>query len=195
MSESIIYQDNPEFQEIFESKVHNQKFYMPSDIANGFHISRFVAAGAQDIFSNAGTTKDFLKMVAQQVKEWCNNGKVTEIRTNIATLMDNLLYRLEYPVDEYCLLRMGAIFTFVEDENPNVVHDFWTQKKMLWALGDYERHLKPDPDLYAFFLSMGLQFTPSYRGLLDISSNSNYLTERGIILNNLLPESLRSPTK
>ena len=192
MSENVIFENNPEFNQVFESKIHGLKFYMPTDISNGYHISRFVAGGAQDIFSNAGTTKEYLREVANQVMDWCNNAKISDLRTNIGTMMDNLLYRLQYPVDEYCLLRMGALFCFIEGENPNEVKDFWTQKKMELALGSHEKNISSDPDMYAFFLSMGIPFTPSYKESLNILEDMNYLKERAVILQSLIPEVLRN---
>lgn len=180
--------DNPEYREVFYSKVHEKRFYMPADMANGYHISRYVAGGAQDIFSAAGATKEYLQKVATIVKGMCNNEKsTTTIRTDVGTLMDNLLYRLQYPVDELCSIRMGAIFTFIEGEDPDTVHDFHTQSKVTLATGDFERNTPPDPELYTFFLTAGIEFTASYKELSNISIDTDYFNQRRAALAGTLP--------
>ena len=44
-----MFANNPRYKEVFHSTVHNIRFYMPQDIATGYHLSRYVAAGAQNI--------------------------------------------------------------------------------------------------------------------------------------------------
>jgi hypothetical protein len=185
------FANNPAFTPAFTSEVHRCTFYMPSDLANGYHMSRFVAASAQDIYSGAGATKEVLQKIASDVVAMCNDTKkqMDTLRTDVATLMNNLLYRLKYPIDEDCAIRMGALFCFMPGENPDAVHDFWTQKKVAMAKGDYERGIEPDPDLYAFFLRQGLQSSPSYARLLD-TLTATTMDQRREALRGLVPPSL-----
>lgn len=182
--------DNPSFKEVFHSKVHDLKFYMPEDPANGYHMSRYVAAGAQNIYAAAGTTKELLEAMMDKMLELCNDEKsLKTLRTDVATLANNIKYRLRYPVDEDCAIRMGAIYTFIEGENPDLTEDHWTRRKMTLAKGDALQNIAPDPELYAFFLSIGLPYTPAWSGLSDTLNNSNYFSQRTEALNALMPQS------
>jgi len=185
--------DNPAYQVAFTSQVHGIKLYTPRDITK-YHTSRYIAAGAQNIFSDAGATKDFLHQMATQVKTWCNDtaNKNDTLRSDVSTMMDNLLYRLKYPVDELCSLRMGALFCFMEDENPDVVANFFTERKIMLATGNYEQRISADPELYAFFLNMGIEATPVYKESFDISTATAYFSQRSQVLQSLLPDRLRN---
>lgn len=146
------YADNPKYKEVYHSIVHNVKLYMPQDAANGYHMSRYVAAGAQNIYAASGATKQLLGNMMDKMLELCNDEKnIKTLRTDIATLANNIKYRLRYPVDEDCALRMGAIYTLVEGEDADNTDDFWTAKKLAWAKGDAAQQIQPDPDMYAFF--------------------------------------------
>ncbi len=185
-----MFHENPKYREVFHSAVHNIRFYMPEDIANGYHMSRYVAAGAQNIYASSGTTKELLGAMMDKMLELCNDEKnVKTLRTDIATLANNIKYRLSYPVDEDCALRMGAIYTFIDGEDPDVTDDFWTRKKLALAKGDSTHNIKPDPELYAFFLSIGLPFTPAWKERSDISTDLNYFSQRTEALNALMPQS------
>lgn len=179
---------NAAYKEIFHSKVHNVKLYMPQDAANGYHMSRYVAAGAQNIYAAGGATKDLLTAMMDKMLELCNDEKsVKSLRTDIATLANNIKYRLRYPVDEDCALRMGAIYTIAEGEDPEVTEDFWTARKVAWAKGDAARNLPPDPELYSFFLSIGIVSTPAWKELSGTLTDSNYFKTRTDNLNGLQP--------
>ncbi|WP_276135030.1 hypothetical protein [Polluticoccus soli] len=181
--------NNPKYKEVFHSKVHDLRFYMPEDVASGYHLSRYVAAGAQNIYSAGGATKDLLGAMMDKMLELCNDEKnVKSLRTDIATLANNIKYRLKYPVDEDCALRMGAIYSFVEDENPDTTEDYWTRRKLVLAKGDATQNISPDPDLYAFFLSIGMPYTPSWSELLPGSIGSSYFSQRTETLNALQPQ-------
>jgi len=182
------YENNPAYKEVFYSQVHNVKLYMPEDAANGYHMSRYVAAGAQNIYASGGATKDLLSAMMDKMLELCNDEKnVKNLRTDIATLANNIKYRLRYPVDEDCALRMGAIYTFAEGEDPDTVDDFWTARKVAWAKGDASQNISPDPELYAFFLSIGIIFTPAWKEQSAILTDLNYFKERTEQLNSLMP--------
>lgn len=184
-----MFTNNPKYKEVFYSKVHDIKFYMPEDVATGYHLSRYVAAGAQNIYSAAGATKDLLGAMMDKMLELCNEEKnVKSLRTDIATLANNIKYRLKYPVDEDCALRMGAIYTFVDNEDPDSTEDYWTRRKLALAKGDAAQNIAPDPELYAFFLSIGMPFTPSWSELSPGSTGSNYFSQRTETLNALQPQ-------
>ncbi len=184
-----MYHENPKYKEVFYSRVHNLRFYMPEDAANGYHMSRYVAAGAQNIYAAGGATKELLGQMMDKMLELCNDEKSTKtLRTDIATLANNIKYRLRYPVDEDCGLRMGAIYTFVEGEDADTTEDYWTSHKVALAKGDATQNIPPDPELYAFFLSIGIPYTPSWSEQLAILTDSNYFSQRTEMLNGLLPQ-------
>lgn len=185
--------DNPAFQVAFTSQVHSLNLYMPKDVSK-YHMSRYMAGGAQNIYSGAGSTREFLEKMAGTVKGWCNDtiSPTDSIRTDIGTMMDNLLYRLKYPIDEHCSLRMGAIFCFMEHEDPDKVHDHFTREKVAMAIGNYEKGIEGDPELYTFFLTTGLGFTQAYSGLLDTSIDTDYFSQREAVLQSMLPQVLQT---
>lgn len=179
---------NPAYKEVFHSTIHNIKLYMPQDAANGYHMSRYVAAGAQNIYAAGGATKDLLNAMMDKMLELCNDEKnIKSLRTDVATLANNIKYRLRYPVDEDCALRMGAIYTFAEGENPDTTEDYWTVKKVAWAKGNTVQNIPPDPELYSFFLSIGIVSTPAWKELSDTLTDSNYFKIRTANLNALQP--------
>lgn len=182
------YANNPKYREVFHSTIHNVRLYMPQDAANGYHMSRYVAAGAQNIYAAGGATKDLLAAMMDKMLELCNDEKsVKSLRTDIATLANNIKYRLRYPVDEDCALRMGAIYAFAEGEDPDATEDYWTARKVAWAKGDVAQNIPPDPELYAFFLSIGITSTPAWKGQSDILIDSSYFKTRMDNLNALQP--------
>ncbi len=183
------YANNPAYREVFYSNIHNIKLYMPADAANGYHMSRYVAAGAQNIYASGGATKELLSAMMDKMLELCNDEKsIKNLRTDIATLANNIKYRLKYPIDEDCALRMGAIYTFVEGENPDMTDDYQTTRKVSWAKGDAAQNIPPDPDMYAFFLSIGIAFTPAWKDQSAILTDSNYFKARKDNLNGLQPQ-------
>lgn len=161
---------NPSYQVVFTSKVHKIDFYAPVETAE-YHMSRYVAAGAQNIYSAAGTTKDYLERVIDKMLDLCNNEKSKDrIRTDIGTLCNNLKARMKYPVDEDCAIRMGAIYSIMEHENPDTVNATDTDRKVELA--------KADPELYAFFLTIGIQSTPSWKDCGITSLMTEYFRKR-----------------
>lgn len=180
---------NPAYKVAFHSEVHNIDLYIPVDPADGYHASRYMAGAAQDIFSESGATKQLTGLFYAQIKKLCTESMTKKDFNgfmHINTLMDNLLYRHQYPVDEDCLIRMGAIYCFLEDEDPNKVQDFYTQKKVQLAKGNMPE-IAADPELYTFFLSMGHAFTPSYADSSEVSIDSEYFQTRNTMLQTLYP--------
>lgn len=186
------FANNPKYKEVFHSQVHNLKFYIPEDVANGYHMSRYVAAGAQNIYAAGGATKQLLSAMMDKMLELCNEEKSTKtLRTDVATLANNIKYRLQYPVDEDCALRMGAIYCFAEGEEPDQTEDFWTSRKVQLAKGDATQKIAPDPELYSFFLSLGIASTPAWKELSDTLTDTSYFSKRTETLNSLTPPSAR----
>ena len=170
--------DNSLFKVVFESEVHGCKFYAPQSDSD-YHLSRYVAAGAQNIYSGAGATKDVLKNITDTMLKLCNDEKnVNTLRTDIAVLANNIQYRLKYPIDEDCALRMGAIYVFMEDEDPEQVNDLFTRRKVVMAKGDIANNIPADPELYAFFLNTGISNTPSWSGLENPLNDIAYFKNR-----------------
>lgn len=152
--------DNPEYVEVYHNERTGVRLYGPSQ-AGKYHMSRMIAAQAQDLYASVGASKQVLEGLVQKALDLCNedtaDGK--RLRTDIGMLMNNLLYRMRYPVDAECGLRMGALLCFAEGEDPDKTSDAWTQKKLRMA--------DEDPELYTFFLHTGLRSCNSYAELLD----------------------------
>lgn len=187
---------NTNYQLVYTSKVHGVKFYMPNDIVNGYHISRYQAGTIQGLYASSGATKELTAAIYQQIKKICDEAHVKKDNRafmDINTLMDNLLYRHQYPIDGECLLRMGCIYLLLEDEDPEDYQQFLTQKKEDYCKGrgivGHKDYLKPDPDMYSFFLTRGLMFTDGYREqLTGITDVQEYLQKRETALNGLIPQ-------
>lgn len=167
--------DNPLYTCVFDNGI---KLYAPA-AGNNYHLSRYIAAGAQNIYSSCGITPEVLNTFLDEMIRQANDEKIKELRTNIGVLANNLKYRLKYPVDEECALRMGAIYTFMPDENPDEVHDAFTQAKMKAA--------KENPELYAFFLNVGIEHTPSWKAYENHLTDTGYFQNRDNDLKALLP--------
>lgn len=180
---------DPRYLAAFTSTVHNLTIYTPAD-STDYHMSRYVAAGAQEIYASCGATKELTGKMYEEMKKICDeahSNKNLSGYMQINTLLDNLLYRHAYPVDELCALRMGAILSFLPNEDPEAIYDAHTRKKVALALGD--ENTPGDPELYAFFLTLGVVHTPAYTGLLATLIDSDYLERREVALRSLRPQS------
>ncbi|RYD50678.1 MAG: hypothetical protein EOP52_13540 [Sphingobacteriales bacterium] len=179
------FADNPDYREVYHNEHTGTRLYAPVQ-AGAYHTSRMVAVQAQDLYASVGTSKEVLYGIVKQTLDLCNsdadNGR---LRTDVGVLMNNLLYRMQYPVDEQCGLRMGALLCLAEGEDPNTVSDAWTQKKLRLAA--------EDPDLYTFFLHTGLRSTSSYTELLDTITDTQMQTRAETLRSLILQEP--SPTK
>lgn len=177
----MTFADNPEYKEVYHSEVHGVKFYAP---ANGeYNMSRYAAAGAQNIFSAAGMTKDLITSFLNKMLDICNEEKNNKrLKTDIAILCNNLLYRTKYPVDEDCAIRMGAIYTFIDGENPDKTDPVFTAKKLEIVKSD-----PYDAGLYAFFLTLGAQLTPAWNEPEPVIIDWEYLMKRADQLKALMP--------
>lgn len=183
------FKDNPEYTEVHTLAIEGElpvKFYIPADVAQGYHISRYAAAQAQNIYSGSGATAEVLNSLMDSIIKLCNDGKKTTstIRTDIGILANQVKYRTKYPVDEDCCLRMAAIYTFIEGEDPNRVNNDWINKKVNLA--------KSNADLYTFFLHMGMIYTPSYRELSEVLKDSDYFQTRAEAIRGLTPVTFKA---
>lgn len=163
--------DNPNFKLVFSSKVHNKDFYM----AEKYHLSRYIAAGSQNIYSACGITKDLLDVITNKQIEICNGNNTATAKTDLALLANNIRVRLKYPIDEDCAIRMGAIYAIMDGEDPDTCEATIVKEKMDMCA--------TDRDMYTFFLNMGYQSTPEWNGLLpDIEAMQDYLKTRNQLL-------------
>lgn len=172
-----LYKDNSDYKVIFESEVHKIKFYAPIE-GKDYHMSRYAAAGGQNVYSSVGIGKDLLSVMVDTMLGWANNDKVKDIRTNLGVMCNNLKQRMKYPVDEECALRMGAILSIAQNEAHDKADYYWITKKVAWAKGDFENNTDPDPELYAFFLTMGVEHTPAWTELKTDIINTEYFNQR-----------------
>lgn len=185
----MIFKDNPNYSEVFTLAKEGEdpiKFYVPNDNAEGYHVSRFAAAQAQAIYSSSGATPELLNAMMDSIIGICNDVKKTQstIRTDIGVLANQIKYRTKYPIDEDCCLRMSAIYCFIEGEDPDKVSNDYINKKVRMA--------KDNPEMYTFFLHMGIQFTPNYRELWKDLKDTDYFKTREEAIRGLIPQ---PPTK
>lgn len=172
-----------------EATFDGVSFYTPINVADGYHTSRYVAALNQQIYSQAGATKDVLKEIMDEIVLRCNKSFDKDtFRTDVALLASNVLYRLKHPVDEHCAIRMGCLLTFAEylnvgeyvTENTDRVDLFWEAKKETIAMNN--------PDAYAFFLQLGIVNTPQYSSHLNTLNEPDYFSNRAAALKVLYPQ-------
>lgn len=186
--------DNPQFTEAF--CYDKYRFYIPTNIAD-YHMIRHVEASKQSIYASAGATPEVIKAHAKAIVERCNKQLNQEtLRTDIAAIANALLYRTEYPVDHQAAIRMGAVLTFMEyedeagktvSEDPNKCEIFWLQKKENMAF--------EHPDLYTFFLTLGLSSVKEWSPHLDTLKDAEYFLMRAESLRTMLPKDLLSLSK
>lgn len=161
------------------------RIYTPANIMGdeGYHESRYIAATEQLIYSSAGCTKDLLQAIATEILTQCNESNPKLARSNIAVLANNILYRLQHPVDQLCAVRMGCILSFMETgtafEDPKKTESFWIDKKLELA--------NNDPEMFSFFFVWGISNTPTYREALELSTASDYFNKRNQSLAALTP--------
>lgn len=176
----MTYKDNPEFKLDFESKMFDVngntliegaeplRYYSYINISN-YHMSRYIAANAQNQYSAAGITPEVINAICDKMIQSVNDRKITDV----AILANNLKYRTKYPVDEHASLRMAMIYTFVEREQADKCENHWTEWKLQKILAE--------PEAYSFFLPIGMELTPAYSEFLqEISASS--LSQRQIML-------------
>lgn len=155
------------------------RIFIPANEATGYHMQRWVKAQEHSIYANAGGNKEVFQAIAEAGIDICENQPKANVRTDNAALWNNILYRLRYPVDADAGIRMGAMLSFMEIVNADGsvtaepagdVQQWWLQKK--------EDLCRLDPDMYAFFLSLGIANLPVYKQLFDTSMDQEYFRKR-----------------
>lgn len=163
--------------ELYYTSAKHGNFYTAID-PNSYHLSRYVAAGVQNIYSGAGTTAEYLDSITNQMLEIINNGSTIRIISDMAVLVNNIRYRLKYPVDAEAALRMGCIYLIHEDEDPFEMNPSWVTKKL--------KMIEDDAELYEKFFFVGVTHTPSWKEpLKDLGEMQTYLTNRQSALTSL----------
>lgn len=176
------FHGNALFREVYKDDFAT--LYMPVDIT-AYHKSREVAMQAQERYANSGISKEILTVMCSKAIEMCNKQtSLDTLRTDMAILWNNILARTANPVDELCAIRMGAIACFLEGEDPDSVEMAWTEQKMRLAM--------EHPNIYAFFLNMGIAFTPEYSNLLRGLKVEDYLSSRAEMLQGLTIQPIHS---
>lgn len=178
---------NKQYKLAFTSKVHKVKFYTTIEGGN-YHMSRYIAAGHQNIYSASGATEDFMRKWTGQMLDIVNNqNNKDRLRSDCSVMLNNLAYRQKYPVDEDCGLRMGAIYLIAQDEDPDTYDNFQTERKVKLAKGNAAEGISPDPDLYTFFLTLGIVNTPSWQEHQTDTIGTEYFLKRREMLQSLTP--------
>lgn len=178
------FSSDPKYKLGYESGGYRY-YYMGA--VEDYHLMRKLEAEKHIIYANAGATKEVIQIIAKEIISRANLDNYKTARTDIGVLANNLLYRTQNPVDEHCGVRMGAILTFMEyevdgqiiSEDPDVSAQEFLDLK--------ERQAMVDPQLYAFFLSMGIELIPQYKRLADTSMPTDYFAERRKTLAGLTP--------
>lgn len=198
-----MFANNTDYQLAYTStpdKHTTHKFYVPTNIATGYHHSRYVEAMHNDIYARSGATKEVIRTLAEEMITICNDElNKAKMRTDISLLANNLLYRTQNPIDQHCAIRQGALLCFLEttidptplsptplspppqtiSENPNVVKYDWQQRKEAMALAD--------PDLYTFFLTLGYSNLETYDKALSTLLEEDYFNRRTRTLQTMQP--------
>ncbi|KAB1228459.1 hypothetical protein [Chryseobacterium viscerum] len=181
----MLYKDDPKFNLLFESKIFNTngdplkdseeplRYYSLVNISD-YHMSRHLAASAQNMYSASGITPTVLNAICDQMIQAVNDKKIVDV----AVLANNLKYRTKYPVDEHATLRMAMIYSFVDREDPDKCENHWTE----WKL----KRILDEPEAYSFFLPVGLELTPAYSEFLQEVSLSS-LNQRRMMLETMQP--------
>jgi len=184
----MTYKDNPDFVAVYTHEPTGTIFYSPTEIY-GYHKSREMAMQEQDTYSRCGISKEVLQSFTDTLLSHANKQLNSDtLRTDIGVIANNIKYRMTTIVDQQCAIRMGALACMVEGEPHDRVVDAWTQKKVRMA--------NEHPDIYDFFLHLGIAFTPEYAAALRGLTAREYFQQRDQILSGLTAISTlkQSPT-
>lgn len=168
------FKDNIAYKVAFHSKANDLDFYEPTTDSQ-YHVSRYVAAGAQNIYSMAGLTPALIDKILMEMEKAVNTNNLADV----AVWINNLKYRLKYPSDEDAILRMAALFIFLEGEDPDKTEPHWTERKL--------ELIKEDAEAYTFFMKAGIAHSTAYADLPGIASPA-YFQNRREELNALTPK-------
>jgi len=180
-----MFANNTDYQLAFATKDNKYRFYVPTNIATGYHHSRYVEAMHNDIYARSGATKEVIRTLAEEMIIICNDElNKAKMRTDIALLANNLLYRTQNPIDQHCAIRQGALLCFMEtdeaSEDPDTVKYEWQQRKEALAFAD--------PDLYTFFLTLGHSNLEAYDKALNTLIEEDYFNNRAQVLQTMSPK-------
>ena len=185
-----MFANNTDYQLAYTSKNNKYRFYVPTNIATGYHHSRYVEAMHNDIYARSGATKEVIRTLAEEMIIICNDElNKAKMRTDLSLLANNLLYRTQNPIDQHCAIRQGALLCFMEtdeaSEDPNTVKYDWQQRKEALAL--------VDPDLYTFFLTLGYSNLEAYDKALSTLIDEDYFNNRAQVLQTMSPKQSAEP--
>src|ERR1043165_766903 len=94
------------------------------------HTKRYAEIFYQQIYANSGANAEVLRQTYQEMLDRCNDMKNAKtFRTDMSALVQSLMYRLEYPVDQHCAIRMGCICSFMEFDTVDVAGNPITQSE------------------------------------------------------------------
>jgi hypothetical protein len=184
------------------------RFYIPANDTE-YHTSRHVEATRQATYAAAGANQEVINAHLDAIIGRCNMAMPMETRTtDIAQIAGALKYRTKYPVDAHCGIRMGAILSFMEydetelvkvdnanppmevktgrviSEDPQKTEEFWLLKK--------EKLAFDHPALYSFFLTWGASNVPQWSQHLDSLAGKEYFLNRQETIRAMIPMDLLS---
>jgi hypothetical protein len=166
-----LFKDNPQYEVAVSS--NGTDFYILKDPSQ-YHMSRFLAASANERYAKIGLTSEILEEIENNILKATEEKKWDEI----AVWVHNIRARRSDPVDEFAAIKMACIYLLLEGEDPNKCEAHWTERKF--------QMVKNDPALFDFFLSTGLQYTPTYQRYLNSISMTS-LERRRKVLEMLTP--------
>jgi hypothetical protein len=179
----MTYANNPAYK--LEAEHEDYRIYTPVNIMEGYSTSRYIEAMNQQIYAQAGATKEVLAQCMDEIILKCNLiENIRTTKTDIAALAQSIKYRLAYPVDQHCIIRMGCTLSFLECEDgsePAAFTSVWQQKKEKLAFT-----VQP---LYDFFLSWGHDNLRQSVKAYDTSIDLDYFHNRTLTLNSLTEQS------
>lgn len=164
------------------------KFFIPHK-SSEYHTRRYVELIKQEHYNSAGGNKEVFARIAESLKTLAVTHKdIVKLSQDVITLATQIEIRSKYPIDQHCCIRMGCIGTFLQYkddrsqdiilEDPNDYNQFFQQKKEDLALSV--------PELYDFFLRMGIGLSQTYEELrkgLDVEA---YISSRSIAIAELI---------
>jgi len=181
----MTYKDNPDFVAVYTHEPTGITFYTPNEIF-GYHKSRELAMQIQDTYSRCGISKEVLQSFTDTMLQHANKQlNADTLRTDIGVIANNIKYRMTTIVDQHCAIRMGALACLMDGEPHDKVIEAWTEKKI--------RIANEQPDVYDFFLHMGIAFTPEYAEALRGLTAREYFQQRDQVLNGLTAISILKP--
>lgn len=178
------------FKQVFECP--GIKLFVPINTTD-YHMSRYIESSKHAKFSSIGITPELLKRHLDAIIDVCNvTAEQKTLRTDIGALANAIKMRMEYPVDDLCAIRIGISLTFAQitdssgniiTEDPNKVEYYWMKRKEELAIDN--------PDLYAFFLGMGMSSLGKSIEHLNISDDMAFLMEKAARMREVYPDGLK----